>query len=200
MARIEYWVGSKGPFFFDSAEVYPDGSGIVLQAIRSEGTIYLAATPSLDNHVIRLVDLNTAIAALNAIEGDAAGRNLRTFSLEIENGTAAASLKCRVINRFNGTSSAYQDNILKGATTGNYTLSANGNYMTINTSEFSSTIIEAIPNVMKNRSGTPVIVNGAMSGGNVRLTFYRGDASDPDMTSLLDVGSVEVSLICISSN
>lgn len=48
MARTRVWIGSQGPYYFDDTDQF---------ALRTEGQIYLATTPTSDNHGVRLTDL-----------------------------------------------------------------------------------------------------------------------------------------------
>lgn len=72
-----YWVGDKGPYYYDSSIPYaatsgewgdetgeyddPDDASTLLRAFRTSGLIETTQAPSEDNHVVRLADLTTGL-------------------------------------------------------------------------------------------------------------------------------------------
>lgn len=59
MARKRYWLGSRGPFFFDDA-------GDRAYGVETEGQIKVDTAPSAQEEVLRLADLGTLFAPADA--------------------------------------------------------------------------------------------------------------------------------------
>lgn len=60
-----------------------------------------------------------------------AGRTIRQLLLNVIPGTDPNTLKCNTANKFNHTAVSPVDNVAKGATTGGFSLNADGTYLTI---------------------------------------------------------------------
>lgn len=60
MADKYYYIGSTGPFIYDDADTYDDGYGHV--ALKTGEQILVGIAPSLDNNVVRKVDVGTIYA------------------------------------------------------------------------------------------------------------------------------------------
>jgi hypothetical protein len=71
MSTIKYWIGTKGPFFFDSSKAYADDDTLNFLAFRSEGPIRVEEAPTHDYHTVRLVDLENIITSVEVFSIDA---------------------------------------------------------------------------------------------------------------------------------
>lgn len=70
MSTIKYWVGTKGPFFFDSSKTYRDDPALNILAFRSEGPIRVEEVPTDDYHAVRLIDLEGIITSIEVASID----------------------------------------------------------------------------------------------------------------------------------
>jgi len=134
------------------------------------------------------------------IGGDGtAGRVIRGSHLVIDNGTNAATLKCTLSSRWNGDAIAQTDNIAKGATTGHFTLNADGTTLRIEAAGLTGNALYAFFNLSHNASGTAVNCYGFISSNDI--TFYLRDAAagtNLDMTTLVDTGNFYVDILYIT--
>jgi hypothetical protein len=89
-------------------------------------------TVTQDTALDEAVAMSSKAPKTATIAGDGtAGRVLRIAQLSIADGTAANTLTCSLSSVFNGDIISETDNIAKNATTGNFSLSADGTALTI---------------------------------------------------------------------
>ena len=126
------------------------------------------------------------------LEGDGtAGRVLRKVQLQIEDGTNANTLSCELDNRWNGDDIAATDNIAKNATTGNFTLSADGKSLTVEAAGLSGNVLTAIGFCRSNASAVSLDWDVRASGNDIIISGRQnGTAAAQDLTSLVDTGAM----------
>ncbi len=135
----------------------------------------------------------------NPIGGDAAGRSLRLCRLIIDNGSNANTLKCTFTNRWNGDGIVETDNIAKGATTGGWTLSANGETLTIENSELSGDALFATGKINYNMSGVHLTHGMYANVNNIDISVYTsGTGAANDFTVLVDTGEMHFDVIYLT--
>ena len=124
-----------------------------------------------------------------AIQGDATeGRVIRCCRLTIADGTDASTLKCTLSNVWNGDTIAETNNVALDATTGDWSLSADGKTLTIESSGLSGTVMAVISlNVAYNTTG--IVTNGyaAVASGDlvfIAISDVAGIAQD--LTAIMD--------------
>ena len=122
------------------------------------------------------------ILLLNA-DGEAADSGIAiassTFKLSqlvIEDGTNADTLKCTLSSLYNGDAIGATDNIAKGATTGNYTLSADGLTLTIEAAGLAGNITLATGAKVYNEGG-PILDADISFGSNDIIILMRNPTS-----------------------
>ena len=95
MATKNSWVGNKGPYTFTDTEQY-SGEAVDLEGFRTSGQINIGEAPTIDNHVVRKVDIpnlnfNRILSVaniddpsteLNAISGHTVGQPLFVYETE----------------------------------------------------------------------------------------------------------------------
>jgi len=127
------------------------------------------------------------------------GRVFRNVDLLIEDGTNANTIKCTLINKFNGDAIAATDNISKGATTGDFTLSASGAILNIESSGLSGNVLSCMASLLKggvNVNVTPYVYRTNNVIYVQLLEMLAGTAQD--LTSLADAGSPRLSIFYIT--
>ena len=135
------------------------------------------------------------------IEGDGtAGRILRQVDVAIQNGTDDFTLKCKIDSLWNGDTIGNTDNIGKGATVGDFSLSANGETLTIEASGLTGNCVMAFGIIATNASGTgltPVVY----SSGNDIVIWLRHSTTgaNQDITNLADTGDINISALYLTS-
>lgn len=129
-----------------------------------------------------------------ALLGDGtAGRKRRVSRLFIKDGTNSATLKCQVVNRWNGDAIAETDNIAKGATTGNFTLSADGQTLTIKASGLSGNVVCCEGFMYYNACTIDVLPDVYPSGNDIVINiFTTPQGSAQDITSLANGGFIYI--------
>jgi len=127
------------------------------------------------------------------IKGDkTAGRVLRISRISILNGTDPNTIKCSSANMWNGDTAAAQDNIVKNATTGNWSLNADGSILTLLNAALSGSIIAILAtNIDYNASGVDFNILRSFSLG-ITLDFRNNSAVNQDLTTLVDTGGLYV--------
>ncbi len=158
----------------------------------------------LNNDAIETV-LGTNITAgpttiQGAILGDATkGRNLRAISFYIQDGTNATTLNCITTNKWNGDIIAATDNIAKNATTGDFTLSADGTTLTIEASGLTGNALMSFATMVSNASGTALDVDSYQTGNDIVVILrHTTTAVAQDMTTLVDTNNMIVSIIYVT--
>lgn len=119
------------------------------------------------------------------------GRVFRASALLIKNGTSAATLKCTLVNLFNGDVISETDNIAKDATTGNFNLSADGSILTILATGLSGNVLHALGFLGLNASATTILLTITASANNIRTVHMAiNTEAYLDLTTLVDTGNV----------
>lgn len=134
--------------------------------------------------------------------GDATtGRILKQAQITIDNGTNANTLKCTVASIWNGDAIGETDNVAKGATTGNFTLDAAGEYLIIEASGLTGNIIMAQGVLSSNPSGTGATLDLKVDTNDIKLALRNSTASTLlDLTALVDVGApIEIYVLYLTS-
>jgi len=130
------------------------------------------------------------------LEGYTTGRNVfRMMTLNILNGTDASSLKCSTTSSFNGDSIAETDNIVKNATTGDFTLNSAGTVLTIEKAGLAGDVVGAKGWIRSINTGTYYPIAVAVSGDDIILVIYNLSGTAQDFTTLVDDGSIYVDII-----
>jgi len=128
------------------------------------------------------------------------GRILRGINMTLMDGTDPNTLKCETVSRWNGDAITWTDNISKGATTGDFTLDANGFYLTVEASGLTGNCVYALGSLTYNLSGTALIVT-LYSYINDILMLFRDAATGAaiDVTTLVDnVGNMQLEIFYIT--
>lgn len=142
-----------------------------------------------------LVGVPVAPLLLDAV----AGRVLRMIYFKIHNGTTDVSLKCELLNQWNGDSDGPTDNIVHGAQTGNYDLSANGQVLIAVAAAFTANVVAAWGYIITNSSGTHLHGSISVSGGGIAVILNaQGTGGSQTQTALVDIGTVELSITYIT--
>jgi len=166
-------------------------------------------TPTLDNFVSMDTVGNIkdsgydagSFADASAILGDATeGRLLRQVQLTIDNGTNANTLKCTVASLWNGDAIGTTDNVAKGATTGNFTLDAAGEYLIIEKTGLSGNVVMAQGTLASNPGGTVATLDCLDTTNDIKLALRNSSASTLlDLTALVDVAApIEIYILYIT--
>jgi len=135
-----------------------------------------------------------------AILGDAtAGRVFRGIYLVVDNGVNGVSLKCTVGSRWNGDVIAETDDIVKGQTTGHFSLSADGTSLTIEAAGLSGNVLYANGEIHSNASETPL--TAFLRVVNNDINYVGKDAATAatlDLTTLVDTGAIILNILYIT--
>jgi hypothetical protein len=114
---------------------------------------------------------------------------LKSSLLTIEDGTNANTIKCTLTSVFNGDAIGVTDNISKGATTGNFTLSADGKQLTIEAAGLSANASVAISASGGASSGLAATFHLSVVSNDLLITGYA------DLTATVDTLDVYVQLV-----
>ena len=135
-----------------------------------------------------------------AILGDATkGRNMRIFKLWIQNGTNGVSLKCKTDQEWNGDVIGEVDDIIKDATTGDWTLDADGKNLKIEAALLSGNVVGAMATMAANLSQTDLTIWARNNANDIVVGVYNTSAGDlMDMTTLVDTGPIIMQILYIT--
>ncbi len=135
-----------------------------------------------------------------AIQGDATkGRKFRNSRIAIANGTNGVSLKCTVISLWNGDTIGVTDDIIKDATTGNFSLNAAGTILTIEASGLTGNVVGAFGVIIDNASGTVLTTYVFPSSNDIVMSVYHAStAALQDLTTLVDTGTINIDILYIT--
>lgn len=136
----------------------------------------------------------------DCIGGDGtAGRILKACRFTIADGTNANTLKCTMTVKWNGDTILATDNIAKGATTGDFTLDANGEYLTVEVSGLVGNCLYARASVARNFAGTDLTATATATANDIVIgLFHSTTGAIQDMTALVDVGVVYLEIFYIT--
>jgi len=138
---------------------------------------------------------------LSIIETDRTqGLVLRHSSVVIVDGTNANTLKCTVASLWNGDTVAETDNIAKDATTGNFSLSADGSALTIEAAGLEGNVIASLAiNLYDNNSTSDLLVQHVAISNDLVITVRTSaDGAVADMTSLVDTGGLYIDVLYLT--
>ena len=136
------------------------------------------------------------------VEGEPGQRAIfRGFRLSIADGTNANTLKASMDFNWNSTDEVTTDNVAKGATTGNYTLSADGLDLTIDSGALDGTVDEVFMASMDaNNSGTYYTFNSFQLGGEIVVRLLTVSGVMTDITAVVDAGTVRGKIVIVTTN
>lgn len=189
------WVASCFPFFIPL--IVPVGSyGFYKHAARhTDGTDDIQSATSGQK------GLMTTAHVKSIVGGDGtAGRVLRGIMLSIQDGTNENTLKCATISRWNGDIIASTDNIIKGETVGDFTLSANGKDLKIESSGLTGICLYVISNFYSNSSGVSLTGRATPTANDIQIAVFNATSGiSQDLTVLVDTGPIFFHLLYITS-
>ncbi len=127
---------------------------------------------------------------------------VRQSLLVINNGTVAATINPNVSSMYFGDTIGATDNVAKGATTGNFTLSADGSDLRILTTGLIGIPIAFVSAVVvKNASATDMSLYIAVAATYLRIVAYNSTAGTAlDLTTLVDTGQIQVLMTYMLEN
>jgi len=158
-------------------------SGLIQKAI-----LFIYKGKIMRTHGCNHEDANGSLGAFLGA-GSGFGREFRACLLILKDGTNANTIKGSLFSRYNGDVIAETDNIAKGATTGDWTLDANGEILTIETSGLTGDAIYAFGSVILNPSGSAFDVYFSASTNDILLSVRNaGSAALLDLTSMVNAG------------
>jgi len=130
------------------------------------------------------------VADDKSIQGDSTtNRVLRQIEFIVTDGTNASTLKCTVVSLWNGDTIAETDNVAKGATTGNFTLSADGSTLTIEAAGLSGSVVMAHGNKVYNAGGPILDVDVKAGTNDIQIVFRNPTTgTGQDVTAHVDKG------------
>lgn len=135
------------------------------------------------------------------VEGGSSRGVLRSFRLSVLDGTNANTLKIRMEQNWNSSDEADTNNVSKGATTGNYTLSADGEDLTIESGALDGTVVGFLTSAMQvNESGTYYTFNAQESSGELMVRLIDNSGTRADWTSVVDSGTIRGTIIYVTSS
>ena len=132
-----------------------------------------------------------------------AGRVVRIASLKIEDGTNADTIKCTLTDVWNGNTISVTDNIGKGATTGNFYLSASGKGLRILDTGLTGASLAAFNNLTYHDASAtfnPIFVTTSIGAGPAGIEVNArtaGDGLTIDLPAMMDDGSITSTQITI---
>ena len=137
----------------------------------------------------------------NVLKGDGtAGRVLRAIQITVDNGTDASTLKCTVTSLWNGDTVAETNNIGKGATTGVFSLSANGKDLRLLNTGITGDLVAVLSaDIFYNVSGTALLSNASSNGGLFINMRDITTSAVQDLTVLVDTGGIAVKVFYVTS-
>lgn len=197
-------------------EIITDGSNLRSAGFRSsfadtDNDTKIQVEESADEDTIRFdvggIEVatmdSTGVHGIGVIEGDgSSGRSLRTSSFNIYDGTSGTSVQVELISNWNGEAVGPVDNITKGSTVSNVTLSADGHQLVFESGALTYTPLAAIAgNVNYNLSGTALSLNFNVGTGTLVANFYNAATGGAvDLTTLVDTGSIFTRLVYLTSD
>jgi hypothetical protein len=147
-------------------------------------TLSLPASTTISTYGRTLVDDTDAEAALKTLL-------LRRIKLTIDDaGIEATGVKCTVASVWNGDADGPTDDITKGNTVGNYSLSADGSALTIEAAALTGNCTAVLAaSIYSNAGGTAANVSGVMTSNDIVLTFTNTTTGAAlDLSVLVDTG------------
>jgi hypothetical protein len=143
----------------------------------------------VDGTIVATGSATSSAGLLGQVLGDGtAGRVLRSLRLLIQDGTNVNTIKCTVISLWNGDAIAATDNISKGATTGDFTLNAAGDSLTIEASGLTGNCVAVFSaSFIYNDTGTDIpIINFNVTANDIWTKYYTNfGGATADLTAVL---------------
>lgn len=164
-------------------------------AITGTGALDIAAGVTAD--INANLTVSSAFDTKDPIKGDGTAEStLRILYIIIENGTAADTIKCTSVSRWQGDANGAEDNLGKGGDTGVFALSAPGGDLTLQDSGLTGDCVSVLAqSIHANSTGTVLNVSGSVSGGIV-LSFTNGTTgAAADLPLLVDGSGGAAALI-----
>lgn len=133
-------------------------------------------------------------ATPRAVLGDAtAGRVFRATRLFLKNGTNPETIKCQLLDRWNGHTVAETNNIGKGQTVGDFTYSGNGLTLTIEQTAIPQNVLLVMAIIYYNSCGAEVSVDCYPVSGKINLNIYTTPAGVAgELQNFVDPGDLSI--------
>ncbi|MFX0121491.1 MAG: hypothetical protein ACFFBQ_17535 [Promethearchaeota archaeon] len=141
----------------------------------------------------------TGIPVAPLLTDGTAGRKIRFAELLIDDGTNADTLKCTLFAKWNGDNIAVTDNIAKGATTGNYTLTADGKGLTIEATGITGNCVAAHAELMRGKCNVDVTSYCYAVTNDIYISLLEMlTGSIQDICALVDTGAPRLSILYVT--
>lgn len=128
-----------------------------------------------------------------------AGRVPRMAKIRIENGAAANSLKCSIVSVWNGDAIALTDNIVKNATTGDFTLDAAGASLKIEASGLTGNALAVIGMLGLCLAGVTLTIRLDIVVNDIRILIdHATTGANQDITALVDTGLMDIYFLYVT--
>lgn len=172
-----------------------------LASITLTGTDGKTITVTQDTSLDEAVAMSSKAPKTDTIKGDGtAGRVLRISHIIIDNGTTGVGLKCTTTSVWNGDANSEQDNIAKGATTGVWTLSANGTSLTLLNTGLQGDCVAVLGYFfVDQRCGTDITFVALASSGLFLICRQALGGVGLDLTTLVDTGVIAFYVVYLTS-
>lgn len=166
----------------------------------SAGAYRFRFTDCNDVYIWHKDGIKVVIESEGAILGDGyIGRVLRSSYLCIRDGTSAATIKITLYGLFNGDQVATVDNIGKGSNTTYFNLNATGNFLSLNDAVFTGALVDLVSfGMRKNATGMGLCASLSTSGTGITVILYDNNGSAKDITTLVDVGPIQITFSYIT--
>ncbi len=175
-----------------------DTAGTERMTISATGVVDVADLAGGGSRYIYADNVGDLIAGIvDPIAGDGtAGRILRRVYINIVDGTNVNTLKCNVGSRWNGDTIGVTDNIIKNATTGDFTLNAAGTLLTIEATGLTGNVLMAIGSMSYNVSTSSLFIGCRNSLNDIVVEFMlNADGVAQDITALVDAAGATGQMI-----
>ena len=128
-----------------------------------------------------------------------AGRVLRQSVLLIQNGTNDQTVKFTLTSSFNGDTIAVTDNCAKGATTGHFTLSADGKLLHIENAGLSGNVLMVQGAILISYSDLIFTARARVDANDIYIILpQRPGGTHYDITTVVDTGETHLGILYIT--
>ena len=160
-----------------------------------------------ENVPVAANQISVDLPAMNAnweflISGDGtAGRVLRRTKITIQNGSDADTIKCAGVDVWNGDTLAEEDNLGGGGDTGNFSLDAGQDTLTIEAGGLTGNAVAVLNAQLSfNSTATAITVEGKAVTNDIVLYFYNATSGAAyDLCAAVDgPGAVNVYVLYLT--
>jgi hypothetical protein len=196
----EYGITSIGIFTKGFLVLPPSASASAPTHSAAKGTLWVTSTPELYINENASTTWGRFAKDLNTIHGSGSLEYYRLSTLYLQNGTNANTVKATLTSKWNGDTISVTDNIPKGGSSGNFSLSAAGDILTISNSGLTGSFLGGMATLFYNGvSAVNYFIETLYNASGMQIKYTASGGGVIDLALVVDVGEHKLDIFYLTN-